>query len=162
MSENIKKPEKNRVKQMSGDSYWKRGNKHFEEGEYDKAILDYTKALQLDPTFASTYYIYRGTAYRLNKNIEQAIADYTEALRLDPKFAVILYILRGNAYCEKGDYDKAAADYCRVDDPNGTYNFIQRINDSISRRIEQNYSLEDAIEVDPYTKYGKDGWPISE
>jgi len=47
----------------------------------DKAILDYTKALQLNPTFAKGYYN-RGMAHRLKGAHDKAKTDLKKAAKL--------------------------------------------------------------------------------
>ena len=50
---------------------------------YEKAIADYTKAIELRPDYASAYYN-RGKVFLGLKNYEKAIADYTKAIELRP------------------------------------------------------------------------------
>jgi len=42
--------------------YWKRGNEYREKGQYDKAILDYNKAIEINPKYVDAYKE-RGIAY---------------------------------------------------------------------------------------------------
>ena len=49
------------------------------KGDYDRAIADYNKALELDPKDA-TAYNNRGYAYRQKGDYDKAIADYDKAL----------------------------------------------------------------------------------
>ncbi len=86
-----------------------RGNVYYSKGDYDRAIADYTKAVELDPKDAVTHNN-RGVAYYVKRDYDHAIADYTKAVELDPKFAVA-YSNRGGAYYDKGDYDHAIADH---------------------------------------------------
>ncbi len=50
-------------------------------GDYDGAIIDYNKALELNPKKASSYN-YRGATYLKLKNYKQAIADYDQAIAI--------------------------------------------------------------------------------
>ncbi|MEW6615701.1 MAG: tetratricopeptide repeat protein [Thermodesulfobacteriota bacterium] len=79
--------------------------------DYQKAIIDYTEAIELDTkdARAGAYYS-RGDAYSELGNYNQAIADYTRAIKLDPKFASA-YAGRGFAYDKLGNYQQAIADY---------------------------------------------------
>lgn len=52
-------------------------------GEHHKAIVAFTKAIELDPNFAPAY-SNRGWAYIELGQYEQAIADCTKAIELDP------------------------------------------------------------------------------
>ena len=67
-------------------AYNNRGNANASLGEYGRAILDYGKALQLDPDDAFAYNN-RGVAYGNLGEYRRAIEDYDQALRLDPGYA---------------------------------------------------------------------------
>lgn len=84
------------------------GNEHFKGGNPDQAITDYTKALELNPKFASAYNN-RGAAYAQKGQFDKAITDYTRALEINPKYAEA-YNNRGAAYRQKGKYDQAITD----------------------------------------------------
>ena len=78
-------------------------------GDYDRAITDFTAALRIKPD----YYVAlsnRGIAYYYKSDYDKAIADYTAALRIQPDFTDALYN-RGIAYGRINDNDKAIADY---------------------------------------------------
>ncbi|GHV49664.1 hypothetical protein AGMMS49579_02340 [Spirochaetia bacterium] len=81
-------------------------------GDYDRAIADYTQAIKLDPKDA-TAYNNRGYAYYNKNDYDRAFADYTQAIKLDPKDATA-YNNRGYIYLSKNDYDRAIADYTEV------------------------------------------------
>ena len=82
------------------------------ESEYEKAIMNYTHAIELDPKKASVYRD-RGLAYAGRKKYQQAIADYTHAIELDPKHAWTYY-QRGRIYHELEKYEKAITDFTQV------------------------------------------------
>jgi lipoprotein NlpI len=90
-------------------AYVGRGNRYAREGDYDRAIADYTKAIHLDPKLDYTF-SRRGLAYAQRKEHDRAIADYSQAIRLNPNRAPA-YLRRGYAYHSKGDYDRAITDY---------------------------------------------------
>ncbi len=54
--------------------------------EYNKAIIAFNKAIDLDPSFAPAYNN-RGWAYIELGQYEQAIADYDKAIELDPNLS---------------------------------------------------------------------------
>ncbi len=80
-------------------------------GELDRAISDYSEAVDLDLGYARGW-MNRGVAYakRAATDLDNAIFDYTNAINLDPDNADAYYN-RGNAYADKKEYDKAIADY---------------------------------------------------
>ncbi|MDR0305594.1 MAG: tetratricopeptide repeat protein [Chitinispirillales bacterium] len=93
----------------SARGHWNRGKNYSDQKDYDKAISEFTKAIQLRPN-ESSYRKYRGDAYHQKNDYDKAIADYAEAIRLDPKDCNS-YDGRGRAYFKKKDYDEAIADF---------------------------------------------------
>jgi TonB family protein len=89
--------------------YQNRANANFVMGEYDAAIVDYNKAIELNPK-ESTIYFSRGLAYFNNKNFNSAISDFDKVIELDPKEAMA-YFKRGNALEKVGSFEKALNDY---------------------------------------------------
>ncbi|MGO9173721.1 MAG: tetratricopeptide repeat protein [Rhodomicrobium sp.] len=83
------------------------GNAYYEKQDYDHAIADFTKAIDLAPDYAA--YNNRGNAYYVRKDYDNAIADYTKAIDLAPNDAVA-YHNRGNAYKAIGITSQSAAD----------------------------------------------------
>jgi tetratricopeptide (TPR) repeat protein len=77
-------------------------------GDGDRAIADFTRAIQLDPNLASAY-AGRGTEYYKKSDWDRAIADFTQAIRLDPKHSTT-FANRGAAYNSKNDWDRAISD----------------------------------------------------
>jgi tetratricopeptide (TPR) repeat protein len=58
-----------------------RGNAYFKAGEWDKAIAEYDKAIQLQPDLAEAYYN-RGIAYLSEGDSGSAIADLKKCIEL--------------------------------------------------------------------------------
>ena len=63
-----------------------------------KALDDYNKAIELDPSFAFAYNG-RGNVYRGFGERQKALDDYNKAIELDPSFAYA-YNGRGNVYSD--------------------------------------------------------------
>ena len=80
--------------------------------QYDKAIDDYTQAIQINPKFDKAY-IGRGLSYYVKGEDDKAIADYNQAVQINPKND-LAYAGRGRAYADNGEDDKAIADYNRA------------------------------------------------
>jgi tetratricopeptide (TPR) repeat protein len=85
---------------------------HYYKEEYDRAIEDITKAIELDPEHVS-WLCNRALAKYEKKDYNGAIADYSEAIRLRPRYAAGWYSL-GYVRGKKQDYDGAIADYTRA------------------------------------------------
>ena len=98
---------KQRPKIEDTKTYNDRGLTQVKKGNYDQAISDFNKAIDLNPRDADVYN-HRGNAYSLKRQFEQAISDYTRAIELNPRFADA-YNNRGTAYKNKSQYDKFKA-----------------------------------------------------
>jgi eukaryotic-like serine/threonine-protein kinase len=81
-------------------------------GQWDKAIADYTKVIELNPKDAGAWF-QRASGCANLKQWDKALADYTKAIELDPKLAGVWYN-RGNAYYGLKQWDQALADYTRA------------------------------------------------
>src|SRR5260370_661859 len=90
-------------------AYAYRGLAYRAKDDTDRAIVDYSEAIRLDPKYVIAF-VSRGIAYPVKGDYDRAIADYNEAVRLDPKYALAFYG-RGLAYHLTGDFDRAIADY---------------------------------------------------
>ena len=65
---------------MSGDVY-------FNRDEYDSAISDFNKAIDIDSKDAIAYF-YRGDAYEKKSRYEEAILNYNKAIEIDSKYVL--------------------------------------------------------------------------
>ena len=80
-----------------------RGLDHLEKGQYDKAISEFTKALEIKPWIFEAHYN-RGLAYFYKSEYDLAISDFNTAIAINPIDADS-YLSRGAAYYYKDDYD---------------------------------------------------------
>lgn len=92
--------------------YNDRGIAYANKGAYDRAIADFTKAIEIGPPMAQPYYN-RGDIYRAKGDFDKAILDFNTALKLDPKY-LLAYINQGRTYRLKGEYDKAIVEFTRA------------------------------------------------
>jgi Tfp pilus assembly protein PilF len=92
--------------------YQSRGDTYVEQGEHQKAITEYSTAIELGPERLNAY-LSRGYAYNQLGKYRKAIADFDKAILLDPGDAKA-YNNRGIAHHELGEYQKAIADYSRA------------------------------------------------
>ena len=90
-------------------SYYNRGIFWYDKDDNDKAIEDYSKALELSPNYASAFNN-RGNAYSAKGDLDRAIADYNRAIEIDGKDP-FRWNNRGLALRRKGEFDRAIADF---------------------------------------------------
>jgi TonB family protein len=89
--------------------YQKRAGAHLFNKEYDLAIAEYNKAVELNSEDPSIY-LNRGFAFLNRKNYDLAVADYDKAIELSPKESMI-YFNRGDLHEKMGNPQKAIVDY---------------------------------------------------
>lgn len=107
-----------------------RGDAYFQLGEYEKAVADYKKAIQIDPdeTYKMcnniycwnaavelsptnpTLYIKRGEINVRGGDYDMALEDFTQAIQLNPKDYNVFMQL-GNVYNIVGDSENATLNY---------------------------------------------------
>jgi lipoprotein NlpI len=102
----------------------RRGIAYNNEGEPDKALVDYNEAITLEPKSAQAYYN-RGNAYWSTGDNARAIADFDKTIELNPKDASA-YRGRGLASLYAGNPAKASADLGEASklDPKDAYNAL--------------------------------------
>jgi tetratricopeptide (TPR) repeat protein len=114
--------------------YLKRGESLAGNNQYDRAIADYTTAIQLKPDYAEAYND-RGFAFYLKGSPERAIADYTRAIELRPNYPKA-YNSRGVVYMSGGyGAAKSVPDFDRAIElkPDFRYAYINRANARLMR-----------------------------
>jgi tetratricopeptide (TPR) repeat protein len=131
--------------------YLHRGNTYNRLQQYDKAISDYTQAIQINPKLAIPYHN-RGNTYNRLQQYDKAISDYTQAIQISPKYAEA-YGGRGTTHDTLQQYDKAISDYTQAIQINpklaipyhnrgNTYNRLQQYDKAISDYTQ-------AIQINP-------------
>ena len=90
-------------------AYKDRGDSYFAHGDYERAISDFGRAINLSPEDADAY-IKRGIAYDANGHYQHGIADFSMAINLRPG-SPTPYTMRGGAYELAGDKERAITDF---------------------------------------------------
>ena len=101
------------IKARNYEYFFNRAQDKFELADYEDAILDYNKALELSPTEICLVYSMRGNAKRNLGDFDGAISDQNKALDFDPLYADG-YFHRGSAKYKMGDFAGAIEDYTQV------------------------------------------------
>ena len=104
------------------DDYYKRGVAHRRSGSFERAISDFTRAIEIiedqynvmgrvyeSDTLHKAYYDRAGT-HNMNGDFDLAVAGYDKALELGADAAGV-YNDRGYAKMFRGDFDAAVADF---------------------------------------------------
>ncbi len=88
-------------------SWWYSGRakENYENKAYREAIVDFTRAIMLDPEVPEFYY-FRGNAYAFNNQQDMALNDYKKALELDPDYLSAIGNL-GKEYFKRRDISGA-------------------------------------------------------
>ena len=122
--ETIKKALESRGLDMSDSSISERAKSFYNRGlndlvsfggniGYDRAIANFTKAIELYPDFASAFHS-RANAYYEIADYTRAIADYTQTIKLNPNSSYS-YWGRGAAYGKMGNRKLAEEDYATAE-----------------------------------------------
>lgn len=158
-----------REKRDQSVEHFNRGLSYLSIKQYDMAISEFTKAVEINPTYAEAYGG-RGHAYCRKGEYDRAISDYTTVIKIDTKVMNLKdahswrnrgrhLVQRGEACYAKHKYDlaiwdfgKAIEDYTKaieIDPKNqGTYlergNAYFRRSDAYWGKDEDDKAMEDA------------------
>ena len=85
------------------------GNNYYGIGDYQEAIKDFDRAIELDPKLAGAYWG-RGKTYHELGDYQEAIKDFDRAIELNPKLGGA-YWSRGKTYQKLGNQQQAKEDF---------------------------------------------------
>jgi hypothetical protein len=117
--------EREKDKDKAADLYIWRGTAWYNLKDYDRAIADYIKAIEINPEYTLAFYN-KSAVWVAKKEYNKAIAAYTTTIEVNPNYTYA-YVSRGNIKrVFNGDYDGAIADYnaaikINIDDENAYY-----------------------------------------
>jgi len=132
-------------------SYTNRGIAFTSLGQWNNAINDFNKVIDMDPNYGSGY-LDRGVAYQNTNQWNKSIEDFSKAIEIDPN-NLDAFAGRGVSYGVLGQSDKAIADLSRTIeiDPKFTKGYSNRgvtyATLGYSDKAIADYSK--AIEIDP-------------
>lgn len=125
--------------------YARRGFRYQLKGLHDRAIADFTRALEKDPALAEAYRG-RGRSFSVKRDHAAALADCNEAVRLAPN-DFLTWNERGNTHHERGAFDQAIQDYTQA--------IRLRANDAqlhANRAVSRQFKKEFAEAIADYTE----------
>jgi tetratricopeptide (TPR) repeat protein len=110
---------------LSG-AYLNRALARVEQHEYDRAISDLNRAIEIRPQYVDAYN-QRGVARKNKNDLQGAITDFNKALELNPQYAAA-YVNRGLARDLLGDPNGAIKDYNKAlqIEPNDAIAYMNR------------------------------------
>ena len=144
----------------SGDAsyreFFMRGSCKFNLEDYEGAIADYQKVIELGQDKDPEVYYYKGSAQYYLNQFEPAIQDLTMAITLKPENAEALS-LRGDSWMATGQIDSALTDFNRSieinDKLSGPYFSLGNHFASISSYDQALTYYSQAIELEPKPDY---------
>ena len=93
-------------------AYCERGRQFSQNGKYDLAVADYSRALAVDPKMVEAY-LGRAEANKATERFEQSESDYSRAIELSPN-STNAYLGRADIRRRLNHYVDAIADYTRA------------------------------------------------
>ena len=91
----------NSIKELSSIEWYESGLRNYKKADYETAVRDISKAIELNPNLAEAYNN-RGLAYNNLGKYNEAIIDLDKAIELNPKLTAA-YDNRGIAYNRLND-----------------------------------------------------------
>jgi len=108
-----------KIKTNTAIRYFK-GITHAFKGKWAEAIVEYGKALELNPRYPMIFNA-RGIAYDASKDqSDKALSDFNKAIELNPRYAAA-YLNRGVSFLNTGQNDKALSDFNKAIELNPRY-----------------------------------------
>lgn len=99
------------------DKYYEQGLVFYQSMEYERAIDDFAKALEINPKDRENHKVYymRGKSYLQNRQYDPAINDFTKALEIcpatDKETQFLILESRGDSYHALNKNDDALKDF---------------------------------------------------
>ena len=138
-----------------GEAYHKRGGAYVNLRQFEAALADCNKVVELNPGAAT--YANRGSVYSSLAQFDAALADFNKAIELNPKHPAVYYN-RGNAYIHLKQYKPAIADCSKAItlDPKFINADINRSNayNSLKQHDAALADCNKVIELDPNNANG--------
>jgi tetratricopeptide (TPR) repeat protein len=159
--------------QSVADQIWTKGVQHATQGSFNKAKVEFEKALNVDPFFGAAkralkvvgdvinqkikskaaIHHFKGIAYDINGQWDEAIVEYNKAIEINPGYAQS-YFARGGHYVQIGQYDNAISDFTKVIEINPKYAiaYTNRGVACVASKRQYDNAISDfnkAIEINP-------------
>lgn len=142
-------------KQFSINALFNRGLAYYEQGDYPKAIADYTLVIETDSLDFEAYYN-RGLAFYQQNEIEKATADFNKVLTINPDYAKA-YLSLGLISFKSGQYQEAIGYYnlaVALDSLSSTAYYNKAMAHKMLKQFEYaEQNFQRAISLNPVANY---------
>jgi tetratricopeptide (TPR) repeat protein len=152
-----------RADPKSAESYHQRGWCHRQEKDFDRAIADFSKAIELG---RASSYADRGDAYFHKGDDEKALIDVDKAIQIDPKNHWAFWV-KSRVMARRGDHRAEIASLDRANEiaPKSEYwvargQAFERLNED-RRQAIGSYSRAIRLDPDSVAAYGHRAWQFS-
>ncbi len=138
--------------QKNTELYVLRGKTWNNKKEYDNAITDYNKALEINPT-DSVLFVLRGNTLYNKEDYNSAIDDYKKAIEINPNYELAFYNM-GAAWFAIKDYKEAIKCYSKAIEIDISYADAYISRGNIKRVFNEDYDgaiddYNEAIKINP-------------
>ena len=113
------------------EEHFYQGIEYTRQGDNSSAIDEFTKAIEIDPTYHFAYYN-RALAYYRIGNLESSLVDYNKAIELQPD-NVYWTLERGFLHIKLGDKDKAIIDLEKAQELGVPYEYRERVEEALAQ-----------------------------
>ncbi len=131
--------------------YNNRGLAYFDQEEHDKAIADFSRAIELKRDYAEGYNN-RGLVYHKKGEYDKAVSDYSEAIIINPE-CLKAHLNRGQLYSANKEYEKAIFDFKRAIEiaPLDTtaYSYLAYLYITLGKKDKALAFYKKILEIDP-------------
>ena len=134
----------NRLINELANNFKEQGDFKRMDGDYDGAIEDFSKAIEVNPEFALAYYCRGSIKMELKNDSQGAIEDFNKAIELNPSY-YYFYSDRGSARLGTKDYSGALEDFNKCNELNqekSYYDFFHRGSARLGTK-DYNGAIED-------------------
>jgi len=129
-----------------------RGDAQFAKGDWQTAIVSYSRAIKTNPRDALALFQRARCYFRIGNN-DAVIADCSKAIPLGPAYLAEVFVLRGGAYSHKKNFAAALTDYkkaAEIDPRSGRIRAFCGIAQFQMKQFKAALDdLKKAIELDP-------------
>jgi tetratricopeptide (TPR) repeat protein len=144
----------NSIKELSSIEWRESGNRNYYKTDYETAINDFSRAIEINPNYDLAYND-RGATYNKLGKYNEAIVDFNKAIEINPNLD-LAYGNRGTTYYILGKYNEAIVDLNKEIELNpkdaivynnrgAAYSFLGKYNEAIvdfNKAIELNPNLD--------------------